>query len=365
MKKFKIYKYKSFWIILIIMIIAFKNYQYFRHRDLISIIDKSNIVGSQKVIIRRSDMRDSIHYNFDIDNKNDIEKIIQLIKSIEVRRYSSGPSGIRYNGCENSIVFENKDNIINMDIIGNNHVSIRSYPDDFDYNTYKIIGNIDASCLDDIIEKKTKYIENKSDSSFNLYDIYAVDRDGYWDYKLSDGTHMYKNLGFKEIKDNKIKVNMRYVKDNIDKRGKYIDRIKEKEIEIISSQLIIDDTMVLKTPLKKGNTWQTKVKLNIGGVEEIYDATVTIEEVTKKIVKTSLVVSDLKKFKNKEYIRTQIYQKNFGLIYEKYNDKNGLNHEVRLDKVYKYSLREFIDPREYMKLNDLEVIEDDFNYIEK
>lgn len=355
------FQYKRIVVILVIALIAFKSYQHFKPRDLISIIGEESILNPEKVNIHRFGGLSSAAYDFDIEDKEDIKRLIQLMKSIKIRRYGMGKSGVRYDGHIDNITFNNNKTIVRIEIIGEQYVYLYLFPQDIGHNEYKIIGDIDTSFIDKIIDKKSlKSNNNEVNDVFSLIDIYQLDDNTYWDYILPDKTHMYKQLWSKDVREKNTKLSMQYVSDPIDDEGKYRDRIKEQEVEITPNQISIDNTVVLKAPLKKGNTWETSIQLSIDGVSKTYEATVNIEEVTEKTVTTRLVVTNLGEFKEKEYIKIQTYQKNFGIIYESYNDKDGQKHETKLEKVYKNVIHEFIDPREFMKFNDLDVIEGNF-----
>ncbi|WP_432403484.1 hypothetical protein [Wukongibacter sp. M2B1] len=355
-------KYKRLIIIILIVLLALKSYQHFKKRELISIIGEGAISNFEKVNISRYEGRYSTNYDFEIDDSEDITKLIQLIKPIKVRRYGNGNAGFSYNGHLDKITFNNDKRIIIISIYGEEYINLNVFDNGVNHKTYKIIGDIDTSSIDKIIAQKTSeaYNKSKSDYVFSLYDIYRSDKDAYWDYILPNKTHMYKVILSKDVTKEKVEIIEEYVSDPIDDRGEYVERIKEKEIEITSDTITIDGTVVLKAPIEKGNTWDTKIQLTIDKVPKTYGASVTIEEVNEKSVITRLVVPNLVDFKDKEYIRKQIYQKNFGLVYESYNDKEGLRHETRLEAVYKNYISDFIDPREFMKLNDLEVIEESF-----
>lgn len=361
-KKFRI-RYKRIIVALVIILIAFKSYQHFRPRNLISIIGEEGITNPSEVNIRRIIGLSSTSYDFDIDDKDDIKRLMQLIKTIKVRRYSIGNAGVSYDGHidDITITFNDNKSLVRIEIIGKQYIMLDFYPDGVKYDNYKIIGNIDTSSIDKIIGKKiTEKSSNKADNALNLYDIYEFEDDAYWDYILSGKTHMYKRLGYKDMKEENVNIVMQYVSDPIDDRGKYVDRIKKEKIEITPKEIIIDNIMVLKAPLRKGNTWKTNIELTLGGVTNTYEAIVNIEEITEETVTCRLIVPDLKEFKDNKYIRVQTYQRNFGLIYESYNDKDGFRHETKLERVFKNVIPEFIDPREFMKFNDLEVLKDAF-----
>lgn len=355
-KKSKI-PYKRIVVIIIIALIVLKSYQHFKRRDLISIIGEEYLFNLEEVKIHRWGGVYSASYDYNIEDKGDIEGLIKLIKSIRVRRYFIG-NGVIYDGNIDNVSFNNGESIVRIEIIGEGYIMLDIFPDDASYRNYKIIGDIDTSTIDRIIDKKS--LQNISGDKSHLIDIYELDENAYMDYILSDKIHMYKKLLSKRVSDEGTELIMNHVSDPIDHEGKFRDRIKEQEIEITSDRITIDDMVVLKTPLKEGNTWDTNVELAMDGASKTHKATVSIQEVTDKTVTTRLVVPNLEGYKDKEYVKIQKYQKNFGLIYESYNDQYGLIHEIKLEKVYRNDMHEFIDPREFMKYNDLETIEGDF-----
>lgn len=359
--KFKI-RLKQVVIIILLALILLKSYQHFRPRDLISIIGEGSLSASEEVNIRRFWGLDSTRYDFKVENKEDIRRLTELIEAIRVRNYGNGNSVLYYKGHKDTIRFNSGKRMIEVGIYGKEHVTLTVFDHDHNYKTYKVIGDIDKSCIEDIITAKTSEIYNSNipNDVFSLYDIYQITEDKYWDYLLPDKTHMYKKLSDRSVKDEGVNITMQYVNGPIGDRVKVIERIRDQKIEITSDSIKIDGTEVLEAPLKKGKAWKTNIPLDINGDLKSYEATVTIEEADDKTVTTRLVVSNLNEFKDLEYVRIQTYLKGFGLIYEGYNDEDGLWHETSLETVYKNPTRDFLDPKEFMKSKDLDVIEDNF-----
>lgn len=152
------FKVKKLILVVLLVLIALKSYQHFKPRDLISIIGDNSIESHEEVNIDRYNVLSSATYDLHID---DIDGLIQLLKSIKVRRFFIGDGEVRYEGHMDHITFNNNKRIVNIRIIGDQYIWLHIFPDDISYNNYKIIGDIDTSLIDRIIDKNVRQENDK------------------------------------------------------------------------------------------------------------------------------------------------------------------------------------------------------------
>jgi hypothetical protein len=112
------------------------------------------------------------------------------------------------------------------------------------------------------------------------------------------------------------------------------DRISYSTIEITENQVICDGSVVLKTPLVKGNTWTTdyKVKPSKG----MYKATIEIIEVSDKSIKTKAIVYEDSHDIEEQYEEITVYEKGIGMLSKQYSiaGMNGYSQGLELKRTY-------------------------------
>lgn len=146
----------AFIIIILIILLSFKVYWHLKLRDFTYLMDNENLSAQEEVKIYRYGSYPFKTYEVKVYDKEDIQKLIDLIQSIKVRRYYIGDGELYYEGHIDYISFNNGKRIVSMRIIGNKFIKVRRFPNDFEYEyeLHRISGDIDMSIIDRIVEKE-------------------------------------------------------------------------------------------------------------------------------------------------------------------------------------------------------------------
>lgn len=146
----------------------------------------------------------------------------------------------------------------------------------------------------------------------NIYDIFPKNIGFIWYYE--GALDFDKTTIIEKVKINKgnTSLNLKSINDDLTGEIPIKERIYKETILINSKEILINNELALKVPLKIGNSWKMKKKIN----NMLFQGENKIIEITKNTIKTRLTIQINK---NKFYIEENVYEVGKGLISKTYN----------------------------------------------
>lgn len=199
----------------------------------------------------------------------------------------------------------------------------------------------DVEVNDNSDDTTNERVEDSEMETHNIKNVFPQNVGFVWYYEGPNDSEKISVIDRVEDLEESVIVTILNCRKDLTGEEELENRLSQNIIEITEEKIIIDKSVVLSTPLRVGNSWETIYRIKPAGEE--YTAIIEIIGIKDDEIITKVVVSYVNNPIEESYQETVKYKIGVGIISEWYNILGMDGYMRGLDLKHTYEKPEFPD----------------------